>query len=66
LLLEVLPGVNFIKVLRACFWYKILAPKTMKLAFGFEIFVPKISYKKGAQKAVMKLTPIGKIIQLVT
>ena len=38
----------------------------MKLAFGFEIFVPKILYKKGAHKAVMKLTPIGKIIQLVT
>ncbi len=31
-------GVNFIKVLSAHFWYEILAPKTTKLCFGFEIF----------------------------
>jgi len=34
-------AVNFINVLRAHFPYKILAPKTTKLAFGFEILAPK-------------------------
>jgi len=35
---------------------KILAPKTTKLAFGFDILAPKILYKKRAQKTLMKLT----------
>jgi len=33
-----------------------LAPKTTKLAFGFEILAPKISYKKCARKMLKKLT----------
>jgi hypothetical protein len=39
------------------FLYKILAPKTTKLAFGFEILAPKISYEKRACTTFMKLTP---------
>jgi len=34
-----------------------LAPKTTKLAFGFEILAPKILYEKRAHKRLMKLTP---------
>jgi len=41
-------GVNFINLLWAHFSYKILVPKTLKLAFGFEILVPKILYEKCA------------------
>jgi hypothetical protein len=51
------PVVNFINVLCASTSYKILAPKTTKLAFGFEILAPKILYKKRARKRLMKLTP---------
>ncbi len=39
------------------FLYKILAPKITKLCFGFEVLVPKISYKKRARTTLMKLTP---------
>jgi len=39
------------------FSYKILAPKTTKLALGFEILAPKTSYKNRAHKTLMKLTP---------
>jgi len=34
-----------------------LAPKTTKLALGFEILAPKTLYKKRAHKTLMKLTP---------
>ncbi len=40
------PVVNFISVFCSCFLYKILAPKTTKLAFGFEILATKILYEK--------------------
>jgi hypothetical protein len=50
------PVVNFINVFRVCFLYKILAPKTTKLAFGFEILVPKILCVKLESKTLMKLT----------
>jgi len=49
-------GVNFINVLRARSSYAILAPKTMNLAFVFEILAPKISYEKCVRKPLMKLT----------
>jgi len=50
------PSVNFINILRVCFSFKILAPKTTKLAFGFEILATKISYEKRTRKTLMKLT----------
>jgi len=46
--------------LGAHFLYEFLAPKTTKLAFGFEILAAKILYEKHAQKTLMKLTPGGK------
>jgi len=51
------PGVYFINVLCAHLLHKIFAPKTTKLAFGFEILAPKILYKKCTCKTLMKLTP---------
>jgi len=54
------PGVNFINILRVRFLYKsaFLAPNfCTKLAFGFEILVPKISYKKHERKMLMTFTP---------
>jgi hypothetical protein len=41
-------NVYFINVIRA--------PKITKLCFGFEIFAPKILFKKCARKTLMKLT----------
>jgi len=48
--------VNFINIFCAYFSNKILAPKTTKLAFGFEILAPKILYEKPAHKMLVKLT----------
>jgi len=42
---RVLPGINFINVLREHFLYKILAPKIINLCFGFEIMAPKFCTK---------------------
>jgi len=42
------PVVNFIIVFRTHFLYKLLAPKTTKLAFGFEILATKILNEKFA------------------
>jgi hypothetical protein len=39
------------------FLYKILAQKTTKLTFGFEILALKLLYEKCAGKMLMKLTP---------
>jgi len=41
-------GVNFINVFCMRLSYKILAPKTTKLVFGFEILAPKILCKNCA------------------
>ncbi len=49
-------GVNFINVFLRASFVQILVPKTTKLAFGFKILVPKISYKKCAWKTLIKLT----------
>jgi len=50
-------------MLRNHLLYEILAPKTMKLAFGFEILVPKILYKKRTLKMLMKLTTGLKLLR---
>jgi hypothetical protein len=47
---------TFVRKIRA-FNVDEIDTKTTKLAFGFEILAPKISYKKRARKMLMKLTP---------
>jgi len=49
-------GVNFINILRACFLYKILAPKLQSCVLGLKFFGAKISARKHAYM-LMKLTP---------
>jgi len=56
MLTKLTTGVNFIKVIRARFSNKILAPKITKLLFGFEVLAPKILYEKCAHKMLAKLT----------
>jgi len=51
-------GVNFINILRACFLYKILAPKITKLYFGFETFWRQNTGTKCEHKMLMKLTAV--------
>jgi hypothetical protein len=41
----------------SAFFGELLAPKTTKLAFGFEILTLKISYQKRMRKTLMTLTP---------
>jgi len=61
--------VNFIKKICARYSYKILAPKTTKLAFGFKNFGAKNSkavlYEKRVRKMLMKLTPSVNFINIL-
>ncbi len=50
------PGVNFINVLHAQYSYKILMPKITKPNVFREKMLNSLSYEKGGQKMLMKLT----------
>jgi len=59
IVLESMPGVDFINILRARFLYEILAPKISTQSTGYvQKFGNKnsLSYKKRASKKLMKLT----------
>jgi len=54
--LDLIPGVNFINVLRTHFSYKILHQKLQSFVLALRLFGAKILYEKYARKMLMKLT----------
>jgi hypothetical protein len=56
-LMKLIPGVNFINILRSCFMYKSELSSFSLVMFGFEIFWRQNIGKKVTRKMLMKLTP---------